>query len=225
MTCSSFVSLVADYVAGDLPDAAECEIAGHVRECTACAAALERERSVRSMLADWSEPEDVDEDRDRLRAQVRTAIEIEFRRARRRAFMARLAAAASIAIVAVLLAIAGIGRIGSPVGSPAIAGPATRVEDTEPSLFTMVGPFSKKDGLDSKKRSDKPRRVDQKSRRVGRRSVEPSRATRTPKLGVGAIDSDSMMRFEFQTQDPKIRIIWFVPRAEEGLSTPGEIGD
>jgi hypothetical protein len=42
---------------------------------------------------------------------------------------------------------------------------------------------------------------------------------------VGAIDSDSMMRFEFQTQDPKIRIIWFVPRAEEGLSTPGEIGD
>ena len=49
MTCSSFVSLVADYVAGDLPDAAECEIVAHVRECTACAAVLERERSVRSI--------------------------------------------------------------------------------------------------------------------------------------------------------------------------------
>ena len=225
MTCSAFESLVADFVAGDLPDAAECEIAAHVRECTACAAVLERERSVRSMLADWSEPEYVDEDRDLLRTQVRTAIGIEFQRARRRAFIARLAAAASIAIVAVLLAIAGIGRIGSAVGSNAIAGPATRVEDTEPSLFTMVGPFSKKDGLDSKKPSDKPRRIDQKSRRVNRRNVEPSRTPPSPTLGVGASDSDSMMRFEFQTQDPKIRIIWFVPRAEEGLSTPLEIGD
>lgn len=225
MTCSAFESLAADFVAGDLPDATECEIEAHVRECALCAAALERERSVRQMLVDWSEPDYEDEDRDRLREQVRTEIAIEFQRARRRAFIARLAAAASIAIIAVLLAVAGIGRIGGPVGTNAIAGPATRVEDTEPSLFTMVGPFSKNDVLDSRKLSDRPRRVDRKSRRVGRRTVEPSHTPPTPTLGLGASDSDSMMRFEFQTQDPKIRIIWFVPRSDEGASTPAEIGD
>ena len=106
-----------------------------------------------------------------------------------------------------------------------MAGPATRSEDTEPGVFTMVGPFSAQERVEPRKPVEKPRRLESRPRRVSRRVAEPIPTQPVPGLVLGPVDSDSMMRFEFQTEDPKVRIIWFVPRADDGTSTTSAIGD
>lgn len=224
MNCANVSRHLSELAMDDVASCDELELASHLRECVDCAKRIERERSVTMLLREWSEPEIRDADRKRMRARIHTVIEEEARGSQRVGMTVRLAAAASIAAVALLLGLAGVSRVGGPTGGEAIAGPATRTEDTEPGVFTMVGPFSAKERVEPRKPVEKPRRLESKPRRVNRRVAEPVSKPPAPGLGLGPVDSDSMMRFEFQTQDPKIRIIWFVPRAD-ATSTTSEIGD
>lgn len=224
MTCANVSRHLSELAMGDVASCDELELASHLRECVDCAKRIEREHCVTMLLREWSEPEIRDADRERMRARIHTVIEEEVRGSNRVGMTVRLAAAASIAAVALLLGLAGVSRVGGPTGGEAIAGPATRAEDTEPGVFTMVGPFSAKERIEPRKPVEKPRRIESKPRRVNRRVAEPV-STPAPGLGSEPVDSDSMMRFEFQTQDPMIRIIWFVPRADDATSTTSEIGD
>jgi len=225
MNCAYVSRNLPEIAMGDRPSCDDLALASHLHACVACAERVERERNVTMLLRAWSEPEVGDVDRERLRSAVRTAIRDESNASRRVGVTVRLATAASIAAVALLLGLAGAQRVGGPNDDEAMAGPATRMEDTEPGAFTMVGPFSAKERIEPRKPVEKPRRLEPKTRRVVRRLAEPVPRLQVPSLGSGAVDSDSMMRFEFQTQDPKIRIIWFVPRADDGVSTTSEVGD
>lgn len=225
MNCANVGRQLSDFALDDVASCDTLELASHLRECADCAKRIERDRSVTMLLREWSEPEFGDMDRERLRVTVRSAIAEEARGSRRVGVTVRLATAASIAALTLLLGLAGVSRVGGPTDDEAMAGPATRIEDTEPGVFTMVGPFSAKERIEPRKPVDRLRRPESKARRVSRRIAEPVPMQPTPVLGTTPVDSDSMMRFEFQTQDPKIRIIWFVPRADNGTSTTSEIGD
>ncbi len=225
MNCANVNRHLSELAMDDVAPCDELELATHLRDCADCAKRIERERGVTMLLREWSEPEFKDADRERLHARIHTVIEEEARGSFGFGLTVRLAAAASIAALALLLGLAGVSRVGGPTGGEAMAGPATRSEDTEPGVFTMVGPFSAKERVEPRKPVEKPRRLESRPRRVSRRVAEPIPTQPVPGLVLGPVDSDSMMRFEFQTEDPKIRIIWFVPRAEDGSSTTSEIGD
>lgn len=200
-------------------------IESHLRVCVDCAKRVERERDVTMLLREWSEPEIGEVDRESLRASVQSVIDERAGSAHRVGVTVRLATAASIAVFALLLGLAGLSRVGGPTENEAAAGPATSIEDAEPGVFTMVGPFSAKERVEPRKPVDKLRRSESKARRVSRRLAEPVPTQPAPVLGTAPVDSDTMMRFEFQTEDPKIRIIWFVPRADDVVSTTSDIGD
>lgn len=225
MKCERVRGLLAELVLdGEHCGGSSAEF-GHIRACADCSAALERERSVVALLRTWSEPEVKDAERDRLRMAVRAAILAEPSGVGGSSSARRVAAAASIAAVALLLGLAALGRIGGPTNGAAIAGPATRADEKGPGVFTMVGPFSEKERVETKRSADRPRRVEPRQRRGIRKASQVQKSVSPPCCDQGTVDSDSMMRFEFQTADPAIRIIWFVPRADDMTEQTGDIGD
>jgi hypothetical protein len=179
--------------AGDDLDGAElAAMAAHVRDCGPCAALAEGYRESLELARAASAPDVEDAFYGMLRAAVLAEIASEHRRPRWRplAIAAALAGlAAATLLAALVLSTRPAARhepiVTSPKAPPAIVEEATPVP-TAPEVV----------------RNDAPRK------RIAPRRRPP--VPRTPRQAPA--DTAEMMRIEYQTANPNIRVIWFVPR-------------
>jgi hypothetical protein len=218
MRCSEVTERLALYVGDDLDRRTTRRVAEHLRGCTACFEAAAAYREAVQFVREASEPAFEAEFFEGIRRDVL----VEIRRSPSPVRTPRPAwvmpVAASLAVAALSFAIAArSGFLGGPavdraeVSTEAAPNASPERVDTPPSTPAPdPGP-----GRGAPPRHRAPRRIPPAPRgRIESEHVAKS----TP------VSTDDMLRIEYQTSDPNIRIIWFVPKEGSGANEPNKTG-
>ena len=213
MQCQRIERLMPLYVGGDLAEADLAAVVAHVAGCARCAALADEFRASVALVRQYSEP----------------AVDAAFYAAIRGDVLRRVSAlsppwrwvrpaaiAASVALVAIAIALAVLAlRSRQDIGSPGIV-----ESDPEPSAPT-IEPYRGPGNV----APDEPRR-----RPTQRVVYLPARRHRRPPapahgdLAIQPVDTNDVLRIEYQTSDPNVRIIWFVPKGTGASSDTAKTG-
>ncbi len=210
MRCERVCKLISGYVGDDLSRGDGAAVQAHLLGCESCSAVVHELRESLEFVRGHSEARGSTADYDAIRDAVLRELRVGRQRRDWRPILAFAACTAVVALAFSLILIATVRRHvdetaqDPPLGQPAVSrSPAPEEARTTP-YPPVVAP--------TKDRRQRTRR---------RNSV---RAPRGDDHGAPAdVDSEAMMRVEFQTSDPTVRIIWFVPR-EAGAVSRREIG-
>lgn len=197
----------------------------HLFSCVDCSEAFDRERRTVVLIRELTEADVPEAERVTLRASVRGSIAAEWGVIRRRSRVRRLAVAATVAAIGLLLGLPAAGRFGRPQAGASSAESAARVDDGPTGELGPYDEVAVRENDESKRAGEMSRGRGSTSNRRTRRVGAAVRSAAVKRVDLGSVDSDSMMRFEFQSEDPAIRIIWFVPKAEDAASEAAEVGD
>lgn len=205
MDCAQAGEHLPLYIGDDLPIGALNAVRQHLRECSRCRATAEEYLATLDLVREWSAPRFDAESSERIHEAVMARLDSAHRPSSPSTpsiWTRPLALAASLAVVAlfVWLAMHAIRRH-DDVGEPRMIAndPAPAADDHPPS------------GDDERSlAAPRPKQILGRTRhaRVLRRSA-PSAAN-----DVAPNATAETMRIEFQTSDPNVRIIWFVPKGE-----------
>lgn len=208
MSCEHIQALLALYAGDDLGDEERMDVQTHLRTCETCAAADAEYRASISLAREATEPR-FDE---AFYASIRGTVlaEIAPRQARRWPHRVALALAASLLVAAGMLLLVAWLR------APGAADQDLRAEqkDTpQPATPDRVNP-TPEPGPEPP--SPKPRRVHR---------VVPPRRTVASEVATAKPDAEpEMLRIEYQTADPNVRVIWFAPKQTESPAGQDKTG-
>lgn len=192
MRCERAEQQMAAFAGDDLDGPDRAQMAAHVRDCGACAALAEGYRASVELARESSAP-DFDE---AYYTSIRAAVLAEIATEPRPAPWRQLAVAAAIAtlVVATLLAAVVLSTRPTPRGEPIVVSPEAPPTVEEPETPVPAQP--------EVVRNEAPRKRSLSQRK--RPAPRPAKAA--------PMDTADMLRIEYQTADPNIRVIWFVPR-------------
>lgn len=221
MLCDRIDTLLPSFVGDDLDDASARAVAAHVTSCRRCTEEVRLYRASLALVAD-AEPE-FDE---AFFASVRSGVLAEIdrvpsldRRRTGRAGWTVYALAASVAALAVSALVFLVWANDRPQAERASMPSAFQMDDPNPATEKGPGRQEEVAGLGP---SDPEAVVPSKPR--SRKAALPQHSKHpTPRIPQVMISTEDMMRIDYQTADPTIRIIWFVPKPEpgRGLDTKG----
>ncbi len=203
MDCSRVERLIPPFVGGDLDEAETIVVGAHLAACETCAASATELR----------------ETLDLVRAETEPDVDAEFYESIRRDVLSTLAAPAPprrywSTAVAASVALAALAALLVMLAMRSQPGDGAREEardDRQPTI--EPAPVRAKPAVEPERSNHTERRPAKTTRRVAPRTVPQMAALPAECLAVA-----EPLKLEFQTSDPNIRIIWFIPN-EDGASS------
>lgn len=204
MDCSGTEDLLALFVGGDLDESETLAVSAHLAACATCAESATRLRESIELIRRETEPEVDGAFYESIRRDVLATLAAPAPSERRWS----IGVAASVALVALGLLFVVLAMRAQPASDR----DETARDDRPPSVEPPSPPREPETDAPSPRRATR-------HRADPRRHIAPRRAPRAAELPAECVAAAEPLKLEFQTSDPNIRIIWFVPNEDGASST------